>query len=247
MNKTILQLDNLAVGFNQILFHNINVQMEAGSLVCLMGINGVGKSCLLKTIARLEERKHGGIKLEGKDISDISSKDFAKLVGIVLTEKLQIDYLTAYELVSFGRTPYTDRTGRLKCEDQEAIEKAMIQTGILALKEKYFSELSDGQKQKVLIARALAQGPELLILDEPTTYLDIPSKIELIELLKTLSAENNLAVLMSTHDLELVQNKADKIWMMGNDGSFSIGSPEELTSSGLIAKNFFRSGSKQLS
>lgn len=237
--KNFLEIKNVSVGFSNILFKNINAEMEAGSLVCLMGINGVGKSSLLKTIARLLEKKEGEIKFNGINYEQISAEEFAKIVGIVLTEKLQVDYLTVEELISFGRSPYTDRSGRLKAEDQTEVEKAMNQTGIIKLKNAFFTELSDGQKQKVLIARALAQGPKLLILDEPTTYLDIPSKIELINLLKRLTKENNLAVLMSTHDLDLIQESADKIWLMEKDGKFSVGSPEELKSSGLIAKNFF--------
>lgn len=240
MSRTMLELNNTSIGFKQTLFENISASLSSGSLTCLMGINGAGKSCLLKTVAGLVERKKGEIKIDGRDIKEISSNVFARLVGIVLTEKLQVEYLTTKELVSFGRAPYTDRSGRLQKEDLEAIEQAMSQTGILNIKDKFFSELSDGQKQKVLIARALAQEPELLILDEPTTYLDIPSKIDLVNLLLKLARENNLAVLMSTHDLELIQKNADKIWLMGTDGKFSSGSPEELMSSGLFAKNFFR-------
>jgi iron complex transport system ATP-binding protein len=237
--KNILELKNVGVGFKNVLFKNINAELAQGSLVALMGINGVGKSSLLKTIASLLEIKEGDIFFEGKLSKNISPSDFAKLVGIVLTEKLQIDYLSVEELVSFGRTPYTNRTGKLKTEDHSAINKALEQTGITTLRAALFSELSDGQKQKVLIARALAQEPKLLILDEPTTYLDIPSKLELINLLKKLSRENNLAVLMSTHDLDLIEKSADKIWLMEKNGNFSIGSPEELKSTGLIAKNFY--------
>lgn len=239
--KNILELKNVSIGFKNSVFKNINAKMEEGTLVALMGINGVGKSSLLKTIARLLEIKAGEININGIDYNSIHSKDFAKLVGVVLTEKLQVDYLTVEELVSFGRAPHTNRVGFLKDEDKVVVEKAMKQTGVYSLKNTFIAELSDGQKQKALIARALAQEPQLLILDEPTTYLDIPSKLELIQLLKKLSKENNLAVLMSTHDLDLIQRSADKIWLMENDGSFSTGSPEDLKSSGLIAKNFLKS------
>lgn len=241
MSRSILELKNLSIGFKNPVFKNINATIESGRLIALMGINGAGKSCLLRTIANLQNKLEGEIELNKKSIETILPADLAKVIGVVLTEKLQIEYLTAGELVAFGRTPYTDRNGSLKSEDRKVIERAMSQTGVERLKDHFFSDLSDGQKQKVLIARALAQEPELLILDEPTTYLDIPSKIELIKLLKTLTRQNNLSVLMSTHDLDLIQKEADKIWLMGIDGSFSEGSPEELTSSGLIAKNFFKS------
>ncbi len=242
--KTILQLKNVSIGFNQILYANINAELKEGAFVCLLGINGIGKSCLLKTMAGLQEVKSGEVYIEHKALKSMDSFDLAKKIGIVLTEKLQIDYLTVFELVSFGRAPYTGRRGDLSKDDKKLVQKVLEDVGISEIGKKYFSELSDGQKQKALIARALAQTPELLILDEPTTYLDIPSKIELIALLKKLTQEKKITVLLSTHDLDLIKDSADEFWLMGKDGEFSSGSPEEMNSSGLIANNFFRSGSK---
>lgn len=240
----VMEIKNLSIGFKRILFQEINASLKEGSFVGLLGINGVGKSCLIKTLSHLLEGKSGEILLHGREIQTIKPAELSKKIAVVLTEKLQIDYLSVFELVSFGRAPYTARNGHLSKEDVAIVDSALEQTGIKSLSQKYFSELSDGQKQKALIARALAQKPQILFLDEPTTYLDIPSKLDLIDLLRKLTKENNLAVLLSTHDLELIKDKVDEFWLMGKDGKFSTGSPEVMMTSGLIGTNFFRSGSR---
>lgn len=238
MKETILELENLSVGFKKTILENITAHIQTGSLTVLMGVNGAGKSCLLKTIGHLIPSKHGHIKLIKKELRDYSSFEFAQIVSLVLTEKIQVDFLRVDELVGLGRSPYTNWLGTLGVEDKKIVLNVMKQVGIEHLAKRFFSELSDGQKQKVLIARALAQQPKLLILDEPTTYLDIPSKIELIKLLKKTAIENNIAVLLSTHDLDLIESSADQIWLVGSDGSFTQGSPESLRSTGLFKKHF---------
>lgn len=237
--KNILDIENLSIGFKKTIFENIKAEVNLGSMTALIGVNGAGKSCLLKTIGRLIDSHKGVIKLNGKNINDYSNLEFAQTVSLVLTEKFHVDYLKVDELISLGRSPYTGWSGDLRETDSEFVLKVINQIGLFQLKDKFFSELSDGQKQKVLIARALAQNPKLLILDEPTTYLDIPSKIDLIKLLKKIAIENNVAVIMSTHDLELVEKYVDQIWLMGADGSFSVGSPAELSSSGLLKKHLY--------
>lgn len=238
MKPIILEIENLAIGFKEIIFENINARIQTGTLISLMGINGAGKSCLLKTLGHLIPRQFGQMKINGKDFAEYSALDFSKMVSIVLTEKFQVDFLRVDELVSLGRSPYTSWTGELSQNDQIIVERVMEQMGIERLSSKFFSELSDGQKQKVLIARALAQKPQILILDEPTTYLDIPSKIELLKILRTIASESDVAILMSTHDLDLVRQHIDQIWLMGSDGSFNSGSPEEFESNGLFEKHF---------
>lgn len=237
--ETILQIENLSIGFKESLFANISAQVKLGTITALMGINGAGKSCLLKTIARLIEPKSGAIKINGKNIQGYSALELAQIISLVLTEKFHVDFLRVDELIALGRSPYTGWNGELSLEDQKIVSKVIKQIGLEKIKESFFSELSDGQKQKVLIARALAQHPKLLILDEPTTYLDIPSKIDLIKLLKKIAVENNVAIIMSTHDLELINTQADQIWLMGQDGSFTTGSPAELSSAGLFKKHFY--------
>jgi iron complex transport system ATP-binding protein len=241
MKNNILELENLGVGFSKIIFKDITAKLNSGSLTALMGVNGAGKSCLLKTIGNLITAKVGTIKILGKDLSEYTALDYSKVASLVLTEKFQVDFLQVSELIYLGRSPFTNWRGEIKNTDREIVNQIMDQVGIRDLEECYFSELSDGQKQKVLIARALAQEPKLLILDEPTTYLDIPSKIELIKLLKKIAKENDVTVLMSTHDLELIEPNADQIWLMGSDGSFSEGSPAYFRSSGLFEKHFFKS------
>jgi iron complex transport system ATP-binding protein len=241
MKNNILELENLGVGFSEIIFKGITAKLNSGSLTALMGVNGAGKSCLLKTIGNLISAKEGTIKILGRNLSEYTALDYAKVASLVLTEKFQVDFLQVSELIYLGRSPFTNWRGEIKNTDREIVNKIMDQVGIRNLEECYFSELSDGQKQKVLIARALAQEPKLLILDEPTTYLDIPSKIELIKLLKKIAKENDVTVLMSTHDLELVEPNADQIWLMGSDGSFNVGSPAHFRSTGLFEKHFFKS------
>ncbi|MFA6238813.1 MAG: ABC transporter ATP-binding protein [Bacteriovorax sp.] len=239
MKHPILQVDHLSIGFRNILFSDIKAEVFPGTITALMGVNGAGKSCLLKTLGHLIPEKSGQIKLNGQKYSNYSLLEFSKKVSVVLTEKIQVDYLRVDELVSLGRSPYTNWSGELDKADQNVVKQIMQQVGIQALGGQFFSELSDGQKQKVLIARALAQQPQLLILDEPTTYLDIPSKIELIKLLKKISSENNVAVIMSTHDLDLIKNQADQVWLMGSDGSFNAGKPEVIEAAGIFEKHFF--------
>ena len=234
----ILECENLSIGFKGPLFKNINAHLKAGSLTALMGINGVGKSCLLKTLSTLIDPKTGVIKLNEKSITEYSPTEKAQKIAVVLTEKIHVDFLRVDELVSLGRSPFTNWRGEFQKADKEIISDSMKSLAIENLSASFFSELSDGQKQKVLIARALAQQPTLLILDEPTTYLDIPSKRELIKLLKKISIENNIAILMSTHDLDLINLNADQVWLMGNDGSFTSGTPAELRSAGLFEKHF---------
>jgi len=239
MKKIILEIHDLSIGFKKIIFERINANVAEGSITALMGVNGAGKSCMLKTISRLIPSLYGSIKICGKDQVDYSSIDFAQIVSLVLTEKIQVDFLRVDELISLGRSPYTNWLGEFKNSDREIVDQVMEQVGILAFKKHFFSQLSDGQKQKVLIARALAQKPKLLILDEPTTYLDIPSKVELIKLLKKISTENNVAIILSTHDLDLIEAQADQIWLMGKDGSFISQSPAYFRSTGLFEKHFY--------
>jgi iron complex transport system ATP-binding protein len=239
MKKSILEINNLSVGFKEAIFKNINAIVLPGTLTALMGVNGVGKSCFLKTLANLNSKCSGDIKLLGIKTEDYSVLDFSKVVSLVLTEKIQIDYLRVNELVAMGQSPYSNWLGKIDEQGLLIIKQVMDQVGILPLADRLYSELSDGQKQKVLIARALAQRPKLLILDEPTTYIDIPSKIELLQLLKTICSKTDIAIIMSTHDIDLVKVYSDQVWLMGNDGEFFTGGPEAMESSGLFRKCFY--------
>jgi iron complex transport system ATP-binding protein len=246
MTTYILELETLTIGFKNSLFENISATIHPGTITALMGLNGIGKSCLLKTISRLVDVQAGSLKVLGKDINQYSDLEMAKVIAVVLTQKIHVDFMRVDELIYLGRSPYTNWLGDFQKMDHDIVSEVMKLVGIVELKNLLFSELSDGQKQKVLIARALAQKPTLLILDEPTTYLDIPSKIELINLLKKIAMNNNIAILMSTHDLDLIEKEVDQIWLMGNDKTFHKGSPESLRSSGLFFKYFYSSESLNL-
>lgn len=235
----MIQFQNLAVGFNnKVVLKNLNGEIKPGELIALMGINGVGKSCFLKTVTGLNPILSGELKIDNKDSREVSNLEMAKTLAVVLTDKIHVDFLKVSELIALGRSPHTNFWGDLQASDSEALEDVIKLLKIDSIFDRYFSDLSDGQKQKVLLARALVQGPRYLFLDEPTTYLDIPSKIELMKILKIVSAEKNVGVLFSTHDLELVKKVVDKIWLVDSEGILHKKGPDEMVQSGLLTKNF---------
>jgi iron complex transport system ATP-binding protein len=235
----MIEFKNLSIGFHQQkILANLDGQIQRGQLIALMGINGVGKSCLLKTLTQLNPVISGALTLDGKALEDYSAAAAAQKISVVLTDKIQVDYLRVSELVVLGRSPYTNAWGSLESEDNKKIEEVFELLNLVPLRERFFSDLSDGQKQKVLLARALVQEPEYLFLDEPTTYLDIPSKIELMKVLKKLSREKNIGIFFSTHDLSLVEKTVDQLWLIDNSGVLHKKSPEEMNRSGLLNLNF---------
>ena len=235
----LMEFKNLKVGFGgcQIL-SELNGFINQGELIALMGINGVGKSCLLKTLSGLHPLMSGQILFQDKELASIEPSERSLSLAVVLTEKPAVDYLRVFELIALGRSPHTNFWGELNKHDEDIISKVLVLLNIVELKNRFFDGLSDGQKQKVLLARALAQEPNLLILDEPTTYLDIPSKVELMNLLLKISREKHMAVIFSTHDLNLIDNIVDQVWLIEKEGALIQKSPEEMKSSGLYLKNF---------
>ncbi len=230
---------DLAVGFNhKSVLSGLHGEVKKGDLIALMGINGVGKSCFLKTITGLNPLIKGELSLNGKVYSSYSERELAQKISVVLTEKVQVDYLSVIELITLGRSPYTNFWGEVAAEDQKAINDIIQMLNLSSIKEKFFTDLSDGQKQRALLARALVQSPDYLFLDEPTTYLDIPSKIDLMKILKFVSSEKQVGILFSTHDLSLIENVVDQIWLVDKEGALHKKSPEEMNRSGLLAKNF---------
>jgi len=237
--KTILELKNVSVGFGQKeLVKAISTTIRESEIVALMGINGIGKSCLLKTLIGINPLISGDIILNEVSLKYLSPEKRALSLSAVLTQKPLMDFMRVDELVALGRSPHLDHWGHLKENDQKIIDESLALLGINQLKEHSFENLSDGQQQKVLLARALAQEPSLLILDEPTTYLDIPSKIELMKSLKKIAHEKKMAILLSSHDLDLMSIYVDTIWLIEKDGSLISKCPEEMKSSGLLQKNF---------
>jgi iron complex transport system ATP-binding protein len=216
---TILSTEDLSIGYvakkqPNAIASGLNITLKKGTLTALIGANGIGKSTLLRTITGIQQPLAGSVILNGKPLQDYSSKALAEQLSIVLTESLPPSNLTVYELVALGRQPYTNWLGKMSDEDHQYVKNALILTETLHLCERKNYELSDGQLQKVLIARALAQDTPLIILDEPTTHLDLKHKASLLQLLKKLAVETGISILYSTHDLDLALQMSDEIIIM---------------------------------
>jgi iron complex transport system ATP-binding protein len=228
---------SLSIGYSskKPLHKNLNVSLFRGTLTALTGNNGTGKSTLLKTFTKILKPLSGEILFEEKNINQIPQKEFSKLLAVVLTDKLSSENFSAFEIISFGRSPYTGFFGRLSDEDLSVVKNVAKDLKIEDLLGKKFYALSDGQKQKVLIAKALAQEAEIIILDEPTAFLDFNAKDEIFALLKSIAKEKNIAVLVSTHDIFSAVKYADFLWLMSEDG-LKTGTTKEMV---LSEKYFF--------
>jgi len=216
---SILRTEDLTIGYRNkkkkiVIASNLNLSLPTGKLVCVLGKNGIGKSTLLRTITKVQPKLSGKIFLGGREIEQISNAELSKKMSLVLTERAPENNLTVYELIALGRQPYTNWIGTLTEEDHKLIELAINQTNINDLAPKKHYELSDGQLQKVMIARALSQNTEMITLDEPTAHLDIHNKIEIFKLLKKLTIELNKTILISTHEIHIALQLADELWLM---------------------------------
>jgi iron complex transport system ATP-binding protein len=221
-NKSILYTSNLSIGYqskkgNNLIAENLNLTFELGKLISLVGGNGIGKSTLLRTLTGIQKPLSGTIKLNQKDIHSYEPLALAQNLSLVLTEKLPPSNLTVFELIALGRQPYTNWLGKLSEEDLQKINQAIALTHVEHLVDKKYYEISDGQLQIVLIARALAQDTPLIILDEPTTHLDLFHKVSVFKLLKKLSQQTNKCILFSTHDIDLAIQLSDEMIVMTED------------------------------
>ena len=217
--NTILSTINLSIGYaskkgNTTIAENLNLNLEEGKLIALIGANGIGKSTLLRTITGIQKPLEGAVLLNDKNIHDYTNLELAQNLSVVLTEKLPPSNLTVFELIALGRQPYTNWVGKLSADDLNKITDALKLTQIEHLAHKKHFEISDGQLQKVLIARAFAQDTPLIILDEPTTHLDLLHKVSLFKLLKKLSHETNKSILFSTHDIDMAIQLCDEMIVM---------------------------------
>ena len=215
----ILTTSNLCVGYSskkeiKTIASNINLTLKKGELIALIGANGIGKSTLLRTLIGIQPPLSGDVILNGKNILDYDSISFAQNLSIVLTEKLPPSNLTVFEIIALGRQPYTNWLGNLSDNDISKINEAMELTQITSLADKKHYEISDGQLQNVLVARALAQDTPLIILDEPTTHLDLLHKVSLFKLLKKLAKDTNKCILFSTHDIDMAIQISDEMIIM---------------------------------
>lgn len=247
MKKETIRVDNLSTGYVTKkgivgVTHHISASLYSGELTCLLGPNGAGKSTLLKTLTAFLPPIDGSILIEGKPLGEYSPADLAKVIGVVLTEKLNLTNMTAEELVAMGRSPYTGFWGHLSLHDREVVDEAIALVGIDSLRERMVHTLSDGERQKVMIAKALAQETPIIFLDEPTAFLDYPSKVEMMQLLQRLAREKQKTVFLSTHDLELALQIADKVWLIDKPHGVAIGTPEDLSLDGDMNRYFHREG-----
>ncbi len=229
----LLKIDQLSIGYGpeKILARNINLSVEKGGLVALVGQNGVGKSTLIRTICGLQPAIGGHTFLDGTNVKELAPKTIAQKVSVVLTGKPDSLNLSVLELIALGRHPYSGWLGSLNKGDKEKIDESISQMEINYLVKKRLYELSDGQLQKVMIARALAQDTDLIILDEPTSHLDLKNKIEVLHLLKKI-AEAGKGVLISSHEIQLSAQVCDQFWCMDFGKEMLVGNPKELIKSG---------------
>lgn len=243
MKDILLETKYLKIGYTRqriqyVVYSNLNLNLRNGELVCLLGSNGAGKSTLLKTLGRLIPPLGGSILIEKQNIDELTPKIFSTKTGLVLTEKPELWNITAREIISLGRYPYTGFWGKLTEQDWELVGQAAEQAGVETILDRQFMELSDGEKQKVMIAKALAQKTPIILLDEPMAFLDFPSKSNLLLLLRKLAHEQNLGIILSTHDIELALRTADRIWLIPEKGKLIDEIPEDMVMKGHIHKAF---------
>lgn len=205
---------NIGYGANRVIFGPVNFAVQPGEFIALLGVNGIGKSTLLKTIAGLHNKISGNIELDGRELNLLNVSERARFLSIVLTERLTIDHITVRAFIAMGRAPYTNWSGRLRNEDEKQLEQVIKLMKLEALQYRLFNQLSDGEKQKTLIARALCQQTPVIILDEPTAFLDFRNKREILELLANVCNELKKTVILSTHDIEAAFKYCTKFWLM---------------------------------
>lgn len=233
----ILKTENLFAGYGKkVVVENVNISSIKGQVVCFLGPNGAGKTTILRTLSGLLDPVKGEVYIKEEKISNINKKDLSKQLAVVLTKKFEGGLMTCYEVVSMGRYPHTGFFGRLSQEDNEKVFEALKTVNAENLAERYFDELSDGEKQKILVARALVQEPEVIILDEPTTHLDIRHRLELVDILKKLSKEKGIAVILSLHEIDIAIKSCDKVILVKDNKVLAYGVPEDVVNENIIKK-----------
>ena len=247
MDGETIQLIDLGIGYQtkhgvKSVAEHISGAIRSGELTCLLGANGVGKSTLLRTLSAFQPKTSGQIVIEGRELDTYTDKELSRRIGVVLTEKPDVRNMTVRELVSLGRSPYTGFWGTYSRDDLQIVDEAIAQVGIETLSRRMVQTLSDGERQKVMIAKALAQQTPVIYLDEPTAFLDYPSKVEVLQLLRRISRTAGKIIFLSTHDVELALQLADTIWLMSREEPIAIGSPRQLASEGVLGRFIQRDG-----
>ena len=229
MESYYFQMEELSVGYNgKPLIEHINIGVKKGEIVTLIGPNGSGKSTILKSITRQLRLLGGRVSFDEQDIHQMSYKEMSTKMAVVLTERMRPELMTCHDIVATGRYPYTGRLGILSREDEKKVEEAMCAVHAKELGSRDFNAISDGQRQRVLLARAICQEPEIIVLDEPTSFLDVKHKLELLAILRRMAKEKQITVIMSLHEIDLAEKIADKIICVRGDHRFYCGTSEEI-------------------
>ena len=248
MTEAILTARTLSIGYTggrrpaRVVARDIDVSLDSGDFVCLLGPNGAGKSTLLRTLAGMQPPLDGHVRIAGRDTSEMSTAEVAQVLSVVLTDRVSAGAMTVRDLVGLGRHPHTDWIGRFTPEDEQAVSWSIRAARAEDLEHRNVAELSDGERQRVMIARALAQQPDLMILDEPTAFLDLPRRVEILALLRDLAHTTRKAILLSTHDLDLALRCADRVYLLPSEGALQTGAPEDLVLNGAFERAFGSDG-----
>lgn len=240
---TPLEVQELTAGYRngrQVtrIVHKASARLQRGEFACLLGINGAGKSTLLRTLSGLQPALSGSVVINGQPAHDLGRIERARAISLVLTERNFARYLTGLDVVRLGRFPHTNWYGRLTDNDHRVVDDAIRHTRCEHLATRPITSMSDGERQRVLIARAVAQSPQVMLLDEPTAFLDIAHRVRLTALLRDFTHQHGVAVLMSTHDLELALRTADTLWLVRRSGELVAAPPEDIALSGILSEEF---------
>lgn len=237
MEKYYFKTDDLCVGYNgKALINNINIELQKGQILTLIGPNGSGKSTILKSITNHLKRIAGTVLVGEDSLDKMDYKELATKMAVVLTDRMKPELMTCRDIVASGRYPYTGRLGFLTEEDNKKIDEAMELVNATELANRDFTATSDGQKQRVLLARAICQEPDIIVLDEPTSFLDIKHKLELLDILRRMAKEQNVVVVMSLHEIDLAQKVSDIVMCVKGDVISRCGAPEEIFKKEIITK-----------
>jgi iron complex transport system ATP-binding protein len=240
---SILTTQNLSIGYSrrgttEVVQSGLNLQLRAGELVCLIGPNGSGKSTLLRTLTGLQKPLSGKTFIDEKEIAKLKQREKALLISLVLTERVDVENATVYNIVSLGRHPHSNWWGNIDSEEDIVIREAIEMVHLEHKIHHNINELSDGERQRVMIAKALAQDTPIIMLDEPTAHLDLPNRVEIMLLLHRLAHKTDKAILLSTHELDLALQAADRIWLISSDRGVECGVPEDLVFNGSFSQAF---------
>ena len=235
MAEQYINMNNLAVGYNgKALIHDICIGIEKGEIVTLIGPNGAGKSTILKSITRQLKIISGNVTIAEENLTKLSFRDLSTKMAVVLTERMKPELMTCHDIVATGRYPYTGKLGILSREDEQKVDEAMEAVHAQELGDRDFNAISDGQRQRVLLARAICQEPEIIILDEPTSFLDVRHKLELLSILRDMAKRKKITVIMSLHEIDLAEKVADKIICVKGDRIAHYGKPETIFKENII-------------